>query len=236
MTNITTRKLNSTQPKSSPYLIRDNKVRGFAVKVNTSGSIKFIAEVWHDGRSIRKTLGEHPIMSVPNARQDAILFIHNVRQGKLNERKKQQTFRELFEEYIDSTKLKPSTIKNYRHVVLFYRSDWLSKSVSSISKEMVEKRFYKIRDKGINGRNPTLSQAVVSMRYLSALMNYAMADDLIKSNPVDILKQKRIDRSIKKRENYLPATKVRELLHITAQDAHPVTLAIHLMLFWCSCR
>jgi hypothetical protein len=35
---------------------------------------------------------------------------------------------------------------------------------------MVEKRFYQIRDKGINGGKPTYSQATKTMRILSALM------------------------------------------------------------------
>jgi integrase len=68
------------------------------------------------------------------------------------------------------------------------------------------------------------------MRILSALMNYAMADGLVESNPVDILKQNRIDRIIRKREHCLSAPKVRELLGKTAKDDHPVTLAIWLML------
>ncbi len=106
----------------------------------------------------------------------------------------------------------------------------ISRSLKS-AKKMVEQRFYQIRDKGINGGKPTYSQATKTMRILSALMNYAMADDLIESNPVDILKQKRIDRSPRKREHYLPVTKVRELLEKTAQDNHPGTLAVHLMLF-----
>ncbi|MGD9576776.1 MAG: tyrosine-type recombinase/integrase, partial [Syntrophorhabdus sp.] len=92
-------------------------------------------------------------------------------------------------------------------------------------------RFYKIRDKGINGGKATYSQATKTMRILSAIMNYAMADETIESNPVQVLKLKRIDRSIRKRENYLPADKVRELLDTIAQDAHPVTLAVHLMLY-----
>jgi integrase len=219
------------KPKTSPYFIRDNRFKGFAVKVNTSGSIKFIAEVWHNGRSIRKTLGEYPIISIPEARQSAISFTNKAKEGTPNEKKKQLTFIELFEQYMDCAKLKPNTIKNYRHVILFYLSDCLSKPVSSISKQMVEKRFYQIRDKCINGRNPTLWQAVASMRYLSALMNYAMADDLIQSNPVDILQQKRIDRTTRKREHYLSAQKVRELLDISASEVHPVTLAVHLMLY-----
>ena len=67
--------------------------------------------------------------------------------------------------------------------------------------------------------------------YLSALMNYAMADEIVESNPVQVLKLKRVDRSIRKRENYLSAGKVRELLHLIVQDARPVTLAVHLMLY-----
>jgi integrase len=231
MPSITTKSLKSAKPELSPYFIRDNRVKGFAVKVNASGSMMFIAEVWHKGRSIRKTLGEHPIMSVSDARNHAISFIQKVRQGKLNDQKKQLTLGDLFWKYIENTKLKPSTIKNYKHVVLFYLSDWLSKPISLITKEMVEAKFHKIRDKGINGGKPTLSQAVSSMRYLSSLMNYAMADELIESNPVDVLKQKRIDRSIRKREHYLPAPKVRELLDKTLEDDHPVTLAIWLMLY-----
>jgi integrase len=83
----------------------------------------------------------------------------------------------------------------------------------------------------MNGGIPTYSQATKTMRILSALMNYALADEIIESNPVQVLKLKRIDRSLRKRENYLPAKKVKELLHISAQDAHPVTLAVHLMLY-----
>jgi hypothetical protein len=67
------------------------------------------------------------------------------------------------------------------------------------------------------------------MRILSALMNYARADEIIENNPVKVLELKRIDRSIRKRDNYLPAVKVKELLEGSAEDAHPVTLAVHLM-------
>lgn len=50
-------------------------------------------------------------------------------------------------------------------------------------------------------------------------MNYAMADELIESNFVDILKLKRVDRSIRKREHYLPAEKVRESLDKTLRGS-----------------
>ena len=51
-------------------------------------------------------------------------------------------------------------------------------------------------------------------------MNYARADEMIENNPVEVLKLKRIDRSIRKREHYLPSLKVRELLAVSAQDIY----------------
>ncbi len=52
MTTITTRSLQRATPRPVPYFIRDDKVRGFAAKVNPSGSIKLIAEVRHDALSL----------------------------------------------------------------------------------------------------------------------------------------------------------------------------------------
>ncbi len=231
MPNITLRTLSTTRPKPVAFFIRDSKVKGFGIKVNPSGSMKYIAEVYHNGRSVRKTLGEHPILQLQDARCQAITFIQQVRTGQLDKVAKDISLRKLFNNYIMGDRLKPNTLKNYREVIFFYLSDWLEKPVASITKQMVERRFYRIRDKGINGGIPTYSQATKTMRILSALLNYAMADELIESNPVQVLKLKRVDRSLRKRENYLPVNEVRKLLHETTQDAHPVTLAVHLMLY-----
>lgn len=232
MTTITTRALQSAQPKQTPYFIRDDKVKGFAAKVNPSGSIKLIAEVRHDGRTVRKTLGEYPHAIVSEARNQALSFMQQVRSGQLKKHEDNPSLKVLFEAYIRGERLKPGTLKlkDYRGVIFFYLQDWLEEPVDQITKQMIEKKFFQIRDKGINGGKPTYSQATKVMRILSALMNYARADEMIDSNPVEVLKLKRIDQSIKKRENYLPAHKVIELLSKTASEAHPVTLAVHLML------
>ncbi len=57
MSTITSSVLQSVKPKNTPYFIRDNKIKGFAVKVNPSGSIKFIVEVRSNGLTVRKTIG-----------------------------------------------------------------------------------------------------------------------------------------------------------------------------------
>ncbi len=230
--SINQRTLNNLNPAKKPYFLRDNTLKGFGVKVNPSGKVSFVAEVWYKGESRRKTLGEYPFLQIQQAKEQAFNFISSIKSGVTqNSARTELCLDALFKNYISGGRLKQRTIIDYKEAVSYYLSDWLNKPVSKITKTMVEKRFFQIRDKGINGGIPTYSQATKTMRILSALMNYAMADELIESNPVQVLKLKRIDRSIRKRENYLPAPKVRELLSITAQEAHPVTLATHLMLY-----
>jgi len=101
-------------------------------------------EVWHNGTSIRGILGEHQILSLQNTRQSAMSFIHEVRQGKLNDQKKQHTLLDLTEQYLFTTRLKPNTINNYRHIARFYLSGWLNKRISSITRETVDNNFYEV--------------------------------------------------------------------------------------------
>ena len=231
MPKITSKTVASAQPSSSAYFIRDNDLKGFALRVFPSGTIKYIAEVWHSGKSHRKTLGPHPVLTPQDARKLALSFIRDVQSGLYDDKPKEQvTLQSLFNDYTKGDHLKPSTLKSYREVIFFYLQDWLDNPVSSISKSMVEKRFCMIRDKGVFGGIPTYSSATKTMRTLSALMNYALADDSIQSNPVNVLKYKRVDRSMRKREHYLKHEEVREMLQKTAQETHPVTLALHLML------
>ncbi len=175
MPKITSKTVKTTQPSSSAYFIRDGDLKEFALRVFPSGTIKYIAEVWYNGKSKRKTLGCHPVLTAQDARKLAVSYIRDVQSGHHNKKQKSQvTLEVLFKDYIKGDRLKPSTLKNYREVIFFYLSDWLQKPVASITKQMVEKRFYKIRDKGIGGGKPTYSQATKTMRILSALMNYAM--------------------------------------------------------------
>ncbi len=230
--SLNNKSLDRLKPSAKPYFLRDGSLKGFGVKVNPTGTIKFVAEVWHNGRSHRQTLGEYPILSTAEARNQVLAYLTEVKSGQLDRSKRQErSLDSLFIDYTSRRRLKERTVTDYREAIFFYLSDWLQKPVVSITKQMVEERFYKIRDEGINGGKPTHSQATKTMRILSALLNYAIADELIESNPVQVLKLKRVDRSIKKRTNYLPAAKVRELLEKSAQDAHPVSLAVHLMIY-----
>ncbi|WP_419174248.1 tyrosine-type recombinase/integrase [Desulfosediminicola sp.] len=229
--NITLNLLKKLEPKSKAFFIRSTTLRGFGIKVNPSGSIKFIAETKRQGVNYRKTLGSFPALSVPEAEKEAIHFLNQVHTGQLQALTKQQyTLAKLFKTYTSKVQLKPSTLKNHTHVVSFYLKDWLDKPVVAITKDMVEKRFYQIRDKGVHGGKPTYSQATKTMRILSALMNYAKADELIDNNPVDVLKLKRVNRSMVKRDVYLNACQAKQLIELTSHEHHPMVLAVQLIL------
>ncbi|MCF8055828.1 MAG: integrase family protein [Desulfocapsa sp.] len=228
--DITPKNLQKLQPQSKPYFLRSIRLRGFAVKVNPSGSIRYIAETKFKGTNHRKTIGQYPTMSLDEAKNSYLAFLQSIRSGNHQHKQKPSiTLEELFNNYTSSLDLKESTLKDYSMVIPHYLSDWMNKKVSSITKQMIEKRFCLIRDKGWKRGKPTYSQATKVMRILSALLSFAQADDLIEANPVDVLKQKRVKRSIIKRTSYLTREQARKVSQ--SLSTHPVELAMSLMLY-----
>jgi len=65
---ITTKSLQSLQPKSKPYFIRSTS--GFGIKINPKGSIKYIVEAKIAGKAIRKTIGTFPAMPLKQAKEE----------------------------------------------------------------------------------------------------------------------------------------------------------------------
>ena len=68
--SITNRTLGALQPQPKPYFLRDNNPKGFAVKVNPSGKILFIAEGRHKGATRREPPGYRPVLQVAETRTE----------------------------------------------------------------------------------------------------------------------------------------------------------------------
>jgi hypothetical protein len=139
--NITAKSLERLQPSNKPYFIRSTKLRGFAVKINPSGNIKFIAETKFQGKTHRMTLGNHPILSIQEAEKQARNYLQLIQSGTLKTQTKDISLGKLFNTYTCAVSLKPNTLRNYKEVINFYLSDWLKKPVASISK--LSKRYSK---------------------------------------------------------------------------------------------
>ncbi len=81
MLRITAKTTKTVQLSCSPYFVRDSDLKGFALRVFPSGTIKYFAETWHNGRSHRKTLGTYPILDLKDARKKAVSFIRSIQEG-----------------------------------------------------------------------------------------------------------------------------------------------------------
>lgn len=171
--------IENLQPESKVNFVRDCKIKRFSVKVIPSEQIKYVVEVWRNGRSTRRTIGAFPLLNGGSARLKAIELIADIKSGLFDEKSKDINLSTLFSRYISSDRLKLRTIQDYKEAINFYLQDWLERLVKSITKDQVENRYFLIRDSGVHGGRPTYSQAAKTMRILSALMNYAIADDII---------------------------------------------------------
>ena len=74
--SITQRFVTGLKPNTSVRFIRDSVLVGFGVKVMPSGRMSFIVEGRiRGGPTKRITLGQHPALSVADARERAAHFI-----------------------------------------------------------------------------------------------------------------------------------------------------------------
>ena len=58
-------------PETGQAFIRDSELKGFAVRITSSGSKSFILEKRIDGKVKRITLGRYPELTVEQARKEA---------------------------------------------------------------------------------------------------------------------------------------------------------------------
>ena len=118
---------------------------------------------------------------------------------------------EVFISYLANRDLRDITKRDYWTTSRLVFSPWAKRPIRDITRQDVEEVFADTRD---NRGHATASKA---FRIISAVFNYAMADEvngerLITENPVDVLKQKGIKRSIKKRAGYLEDSDISKLI------------------------
>ena len=240
-TKITQKLLNEYHEVQQPetIFIRDATLQGFAIRVTKNGTIAFITEGRiKDGKNKRITIGKYPVFSIQDAKAKATQHLQLMRQGidpeehltllakerhekAVLEKALDESLGNILESFFKTRPLKLKTLKDYRNTINLYFKDWLTRPIRDISRQDIEKRFFKIKESA--GRNGTQengkASAAKAMRILSSVMNYAKAEEiegvrLITENPVEVLKDKRIDRTIKRRENFLSGQLVTKLLPI----------------------
>jgi hypothetical protein len=170
-------------PEKDQQFHCDVELRGFGVRVTAGGSKSFIVEHEIKKQVKRKTLGRCNVMTVDQARYLAKEFLLEIARGNapLESQKANQikliSLKEVLNAYLETRRLKPQTIHDYRYTVEKEFSAWLDKQLINITKNDCEELH---RDIGSRAKG----QADLAMRILRALFNFAKARSVI-LKPVD---------------------------------------------------
>lgn len=197
-------------PSSGQSFYRDDQLKGFALRVTSTGAKSFIVETRINGKVRRKTLGRYGRLTAEEARNEAKKFLGNVAGGgdpitaaKVH-RARKVTLADVLEEYLATRKgLKPRTVQDYHQALSEVCPDWLDKPLANINKDAVARRHAEHGE-----RSP--SRANAAMRVLRAVFNFAQAryedaegHSLFPDNAVARLSQTRAWYRVGRRQSYI---------------------------------
>lgn len=177
---------------------RDSEIKGFALRVTSSGAKSFVVETLIGNKVRRMTLGKFGKITAEQARNEAKKLLGKIATGidPIAERKEKKvksiTLKEAFDAYLLARKdLKPNTLIDYDRLMKQVLPDWQNKPLLDITKDMIAKRHrvYGERSK---------ARANSGMRLLRAIFNFAAGEyedshgrSLVPENPVKRLSHTR---------------------------------------------
>ena len=225
---ITKRFLDTVSPNpDKDEFYSDTQLAGFGVKITKGGKTNFIVNARIKGQHPKRvTIGQYPDWNVYEARDEALSILKKLRKGidpiKAYKEKQSEALRRqaqdealsvsiltVLDQYLESRDLKAKTKYDYINTFNNCFLDWADRPLRSITRQEVEKRYQRIQRNNRRNESQTgVAQANKAMQILNALMNFASAEEingerLIQDNPVNVLKEKRIRKSIKPRDTYI---------------------------------
>jgi len=198
-------------PVAGQTFTRDSELKGFAVRITTSGAKSFILEKRIEGKVKRLTLGRYPELTVEQARKEAHKLLGHIATGRNPSAEKKQkelqatTLQQAFNDFLRARKnLKSRTLYDYQRLMKVAFPDWQNKALVDIKKEMVAKRHTKV------GAEHGEAYANLAMRFLRALFNFSIAqyedgsgNAVVRENPVVRLTQTRAWFRVERRQTVI---------------------------------
>lgn len=216
---------------------RDKEIRGFALRVTSSGTKSFVVEKMIGSKIRRITIGKFGALTAEVARKEAQKLLGQIASGKDPVAEKQAarlrgvTLQEVFDDYLQARKtLKKKSIYDYRRVLNIAFVKLCVKPLTSITKDIVSKMHRSI------GEEHGEAYANLSMRILRALFNFAAEKyedssgrSLITENPVRSLSRTRAWYSIERRKTFIQSHELK-IWHDAVQQLENETLRDYLLL------
>ena len=183
LTKQTVEKISFT--KSGQKLVFDTTLPGFGLRVGQRTKAYFV-QSQINGRTVRTTIGRHPLYSTDTARREAQTELLKIRGGtNPNAERRAARFRgltlaEAFERYLDfHPDLSENTRQAYERTPQLYFEDWQNRVLRDITPDMVIARHQRL---GKEHGKPSANKA---MRILRAIYNFtSIQDETLPVNPV----------------------------------------------------
>lgn len=188
-------------PASGVKLFWDDSVRGYGLRVSSTGKKVFFAQGRVHGKAVVVTIGAFGLYTEDGARKKAQKVLQDMREGidPRDTKKADEALKVTLQMVCDAYVSRPGKLKESskaeikRHVEKVFAA-WKDKPIASITEDDVRKRYREMASKGLTGK-PAPGQANISMTTLRALINYAArqykrgdGSPLIAHNPVDALR------------------------------------------------
>ena len=166
---LTKRSVDSLSPARRPWIAWDDKLTGFGIRVQPSGTKSFLINYRADGGgryspNRRLVIGRYGRITVEQARRQAQALLGRVAAGEDPAAQRAQarglpTLGEALEEYIGvNPNRSDRTNELYRQNLRVHLPDWVNRPLNTISRKDVEARFHLITKKhGWAGANQTMS-------------------------------------------------------------------------------
>ncbi|MDT8872945.1 Arm DNA-binding domain-containing protein [Komagataeibacter rhaeticus] len=132
MPRISKRIIATLQPAEKDYIVWDDQVAGFALRVWPSGRMSYVVHYRTNGRFRRYTIGHHGPWTADKARDEAIRILARVKDGgdpnvERGEERSCPTVRQFSKTFVErhvNTHLKPTTQAEHKRAIdLLLRKD-----------------------------------------------------------------------------------------------------------------
>lgn len=212
---------NIEPPEKGQRFYRDEDILGFAVRV-TPKSKSYILEKRVDGVNRRITIGKCDEISLESARNQACMMLGDISQGNDPQTGKRIntlndiTLREVFQKFLEIKPIRKDTQRNYHYAINRHFNDWLDLPITSITKDMVEKRHHELTVSPNRLGTSGHGRANNALKKLSTLINFASdrygtdEEPLIKANPVSRLSRNRSWHRIHPRQGIIADHKLKQ--------------------------
>ncbi len=193
-TTITNKTAGGHEPRAKEFYIRDSRLTGFWIRVDPRGRKVFgcHGRLFGVDKVTRVTIGSTEIYTATQARKEAEKHLRDIRAGidpkavaKANAEKTPDTLESLMLLYLDTKEnLRPRTKYDYQYRLKQNMAGLLHKDVKEL--DVADLRLWWAAKQG---KNDPKGSKRICLGYLSAILNFAIALELIERNVAQAFKK-----------------------------------------------